>query len=151
MAGRSISHGRRLRSGSWLGVRDASPWIIWCAASFGCRSVFDGQVEKGSWTCIVVRPAKSSDLPDLLRAVVELQEYERELHETRLPGEQIAHAYTRWMLSNAEGGDGLVLVAQDRNEFVGFVAGWIEHEENVAQTADSNRYGFISDICILSK
>jgi len=101
--------------------------------------------------CIVVRPVKPSDLPDLLRAVAELQEYERELHETRLPGEQIAHAYTRWMLSNAEGGDGLVLVAQDRNEFVGFVAGWIEHEENVAQTADSNRFGFISDICILSK
>lgn len=90
--------------------------------------------------CIVVRPAEPSDRPNLLRAVAELQDYERALHETRLPGERIADAYTRWMLSSAEGGDGLVLVAQDRDEFVGFAAGWIEHEENVAQTSDSNRF-----------
>jgi ribosomal protein S18 acetylase RimI-like enzyme len=85
-----------------------------------------------------------------MKAVVELQNHERELHETRLPGEQIADAYTRWMLSSAEDG-GLVLVAEDGGKFVGFAAGWIEHEENVAQTSDSNRFGFISDICILSK
>ena len=54
------------------------------------------------------------------------------------------------MLSSAEGG-GLVLVTEDGDEFVGFAAGWIEHEENVAETSDSNRFGFISDICILSK
>jgi ribosomal protein S18 acetylase RimI-like enzyme len=70
--------------------------------------------------------------------------------ETRQPGEQIADAYTRWMLSSAEGG-GLVLVAEDGDEFVGFAAGWIEDEENVAETSDSDRFGFISDICILSK
>ena len=66
-----------------------------------------------------------------------------------MPGEQ-ADAYTRWMLSSAEG-CGLVLVAEDGDEFVGFAAGRIEHEENVAETSDSNRSGFISDICILSK
>jgi ribosomal protein S18 acetylase RimI-like enzyme len=70
--------------------------------------------------------------------------------ETRQPGEQIADAYTRWMLRSAEGG-GLVLVAEDGDEFVGFAAGWIEDEENVAETSDSDRFGFISDICILSK
>jgi ribosomal protein S18 acetylase RimI-like enzyme len=68
----------------------------------------------------------------------------------RLPGEQIADAYTRWMLSSAEGA-WLVVVAEDGDEFAGFAAGWIEHEENVAETSDSNRFGFISDICILSK
>lgn len=100
--------------------------------------------------CIVIRQAETSDRPNLLEAVAELQNYERELHETRLPGEQIADAYTRWMLSSADGG-GLVLVAEDGNEFLGFAAGWIEHEENVAETSDSNRFGFVSDICILSK
>jgi ribosomal protein S18 acetylase RimI-like enzyme len=54
------------------------------------------------------------------------------------------------MLSSAEGG-GLVLVAEDGDEFVGFAASWIELEENVAETSDSNRFGFISDICVLSK
>jgi 8-oxo-dGTP pyrophosphatase MutT (NUDIX family) len=41
------------------------------------------------------------------------------------------------MLSSAEGG-GLVLVTEDGDEFVGFPAGWIEHEEDVAETSDSN-------------
>jgi ribosomal protein S18 acetylase RimI-like enzyme len=53
------------------------------------------------------------------------------------------------MLSSADGG-GLVLVAKDEDDFVGFAAGWIEHEENVAETSESNRFGFISDICVLS-
>ena len=43
---------------------------------------------------IIIRRAKPSDRADVLRAVVELQNYERQLHETRLPGEQIADAYT---------------------------------------------------------
>ena len=100
--------------------------------------------------CIVIRRAELSDRPNLLNAVAELQNYERELHETRLPGEQIAEAYTRWMLSGAEG-SGLVLLAENADEFVGFAAAWIEQVENVAETSDSNRFGFISDICILSK
>ena len=99
---------------------------------------------------MVVRRAGPSDRPNLVKAVAELQNYERELHEARLPGEQTADAYTRWMLSSAEDG-GLVLVAEDGGEFVGFAAGWIEQQENVAETSDSNRFGFISDICILSK
>jgi len=71
---------------------------------------------------------KSSDRPNLLKAVAELQNYEREPHEARLPGEQIADAYTRLMLSRAKGG-GLVLVAEHGHEVVGFAAGWIEQEE----------------------
>jgi hypothetical protein len=64
----------------------------------------------------------------LPKAVAELQNYGRELHETRLPDEQIADAYTRLMLSRA-GGGGLVLVAEDGDQFVGFAAGWIKQEE----------------------
>jgi ribosomal protein S18 acetylase RimI-like enzyme len=102
-----------------------------------------------SLDCIVIRRAEPSDRSDLLKAVIELQDYERQLHETRLPGEQIADLYTRWLLSSAEGG-GLALVAGHGDVYVGFAAGWIEHEENVAQTSESNRFGFISDICVLS-
>jgi hypothetical protein len=54
--------------------------------------------------CIIVRRAEPSDRPNPVRAVAELQNYGRELHETRLPGEQMADAYRRWMLSSAEDG-----------------------------------------------
>jgi hypothetical protein len=42
---------------------------------------------------VVVRLAMPGDLPDLRSAMVELQEHERRLAATRLPGEQIADPY----------------------------------------------------------
>ena len=33
--------------------------------------------------------------------------------------------------------------------FVGFVAGWIEEETKVEETPESNRFGYISDICVM--
>jgi ribosomal protein S18 acetylase RimI-like enzyme len=95
-----------------------------------------------------IRPARQADQPELRRAIVELQDYERLRHATRLPGEQIADAYLEWMLRQAAAG-GAVLVAESGGSFVGFVAGWIEATENIAETPDSNRFGYISDICVM--
>jgi ribosomal protein S18 acetylase RimI-like enzyme len=77
-----------------------------------------------------------------------LQEYERLRHATRLPGEQIADAYLDWMLHQTAA-NGVVLVAERADNLLGFVAGWVEQTDNVAETADSNRFGYISDICVL--
>ena len=44
---------------------------------------------------------------------------------------------------------GTILVAESNGHFVGFVAGWIEETANVAETPDSNRFGYISDICVM--
>jgi ribosomal protein S18 acetylase RimI-like enzyme len=97
---------------------------------------------------LVIRPARPADLPDLRRAVVELQEYERRLHATRLPGEQIADAYLTWVQRRAEK-SGAVFVAEIRRAFAGFAAGWIVEDNNIAETADSNRAGYVSDICVM--
>ncbi len=79
---------------------------------------------------------------------MELQDYERLRHPTRLPGAQIVDAYLDWMLGEAQS-KGAVLVAERDGYFAGFVAGWIEQNENLAETADSNRFGLISDICVM--
>jgi hypothetical protein len=42
-----------------------------------------------------------------------------------------------------------VLVAEVAGKFAGFAAGWIVEEENLAETADSNRAGYVSDICVM--
>jgi ribosomal protein S18 acetylase RimI-like enzyme len=97
---------------------------------------------------LVIRPARPADLPDLRRAVVELQEYERRLHATRLPGEQIADAYLTWVQRRAEK-SGAVFVAEIGRAFAGFAAGWIVEDNNIAETADSNRAGYVSDICVM--
>jgi ribosomal protein S18 acetylase RimI-like enzyme len=98
---------------------------------------------------LIIRPAASPDRPNLRQAVIELQEYERLRHPTRLPGEQIADAYLDWMQRQAEAAGGVVLVAERAESFLGFVAGWIAQTANLAETADSNRFGYVSDICIL--
>jgi ribosomal protein S18 acetylase RimI-like enzyme len=33
--------------------------------------------------------------------------------------------------------------------FAGFAAGWIVQEEYLEETPDSNRFGYISDVCVL--
>jgi ribosomal protein S18 acetylase RimI-like enzyme len=52
------------------------------------------------------------------------------------------------MLGRAES-CGAVLVAESNSIFAGFVAGWIEHGHNIGETSDSNRVGYISDICVM--
>jgi len=97
---------------------------------------------------LVIRPITTDDRPRLRQAIVELQNYERTRHTTRLPGEQVADLYLDWMLRKAET-QGVVLIAESNCVFVGFVAGWIEETQNVGETPDSNRFGYISDICVM--
>jgi ribosomal protein S18 acetylase RimI-like enzyme len=100
---------------------------------------------------VAVRPATPADRPRLRAAVVELQDRERLLHPTRLPGGQVADAYLEWMLrrAGAAGAAGAVLVAESGGEFAGFVAGWVEQAGNIGETPDSNRFGHVSDICVM--
>ena len=44
--------------------------------------------------------------------------------------------------------NGIALVAECAGSFLGFVAGWVEQTDNIAETPDSNRFRYISDICI---
>jgi ribosomal protein S18 acetylase RimI-like enzyme len=97
---------------------------------------------------LTIRPAAPADRPRLRQAIVELQEYERLRHVTRRPGEQIADPYLDWMQRRAETA-GVVLVAERGECFAGFVAGWIEETANIGETADSNRFGYVSDICVM--
>lgn len=94
-----------------------------------------------------IRPAQAADRDNLRQAIVELQEHERGLHASRLPGEQIADAYLSW-LENQTSENGALLVAKIEGQFAGFVAGWIEEGNAIAETPDSNRFAYVSDIFV---
>jgi ribosomal protein S18 acetylase RimI-like enzyme len=98
---------------------------------------------------LTIRAAELSDGPQLRRAIAELQDNESRLHSSRLPSEHIADAYLAWMLERAAG-RGAVMIAELDGLFAGFVAGWIEEESHIEETPDSNRFGYVSDICVLS-
>jgi ribosomal protein S18 acetylase RimI-like enzyme len=97
---------------------------------------------------LTIRPATAADRPALRAATIELQEYERRRHDSRLPGEQIADDYLDWMWRRSDD-DGVILVAEIDGVFAGFVAGWVEQADNIAETPDSNRFGLISDLCVM--
>ena len=97
---------------------------------------------------LVIRPAGPSDRPALRAAVVELHEEERRLHDSRRPGEETADDYLVWMLASAAR-DGAVLVAEVNDAFAGFAAGWIVQEDVIEETADSCRFGYVSDVCVM--
>jgi ribosomal protein S18 acetylase RimI-like enzyme len=99
-------------------------------------------------TEVTIRLAGPTDFTDLRRAVVELQEHERRLSSTRLPGDQIADAYVAWLQQQAHV-NGAVLIAEVGGIFAGFVVGWVVEDDNIAETVDSNRAGYISDICVM--
>lgn len=97
---------------------------------------------------LIIRSATAADRPHLRQAIIELQDYERMQHSAHLPDEQVADMYLNWMLYRAEN-HGAVLVAERNYIFVGFVADWIEEIKNIGETPDSNRVGYISDICAM--
>ncbi len=92
--------------------------------------------------------AACPDRPQLRAAIIELQEQERRLHQSRLPGDQVADVYLDFMLKQTQV-EGVCLVAERNGEFCGFVAGWVENSDAIAETPDSRRFGYISDICVL--
>ncbi len=97
---------------------------------------------------ISVRPAVGEDDANLRRAIVELQEHERQISTTRLPGEQIADRYLAWLHAQVAV-DGAILIAECDGDFAGFVACRIRAEDYPAETPASNRFGYISDICVM--
>ena len=97
---------------------------------------------------LAIRAAAPSDRPQLRRAVIELHDHEPCLHSSRLPGDQTADAYLAWMEKRAAD-NGAVLIAEINGAFAGFVAGWLKVENHIEETPNLNRFGYVSDICVL--
>jgi ribosomal protein S18 acetylase RimI-like enzyme len=100
---------------------------------------------------IIIRQARASDSVDLRRAFIELQEVERTLHDSRLPGEAVVDTYLTWLTEQARENGGAIFVAEEDGIFRGFIAGWIAEDGDLVETPDSNRFGYISDLCVLEE
>ena len=82
--------------------------------------------------------------------MVELQEHERRLDATtRLPGEQIADAYLARLRHEVAEKRGAIFVAERNGAFAGFAVGWIIERDHIPESADSNCFGYLSDICVM--
>ena len=96
-----------------------------------------------------IRVAIDADDDLLVEAIIDQQEYERDLHDTRLPGVQIGRAYLEYLKTKVAAGSGARLVAELHSSFAGYAACWIEHDNTVAETEDSNHFGYVADTYIV--
>jgi len=96
-----------------------------------------------------VRPYAPRDRTDVIAAEADLQEYERKLHDTRIPGDEAAEPTFRLLESLINANDGEIFVAEDNGGFLGYAAGFVLRDENPAETEDSNICGYINDVYVV--
>ena len=97
----------------------------------------------------VIRPYTPVDYDWVLRCEVELQEHERSIHDTRLPGLTHTSDYLAKLWDDLAEGRGIMLIAENAHgERLGLVAGHIVDSPWPMETPDSTRYGYVSDIFI---
>jgi len=100
---------------------------------------------------IILRDATPEDRPFLLSAIAALNDHERALHDTRLPGAEIAEAYFAKIHGKIATSHGCIVVAFDGDQRVGYMACRIEDDDAPAETPDSNVFGYISDVFVVAE
>lgn len=96
-----------------------------------------------------IRPYLPADYGWVLQCEVDLQEHERALHDTRLPGLPHSRDYLAMLQDVLVENQGVLLIAEDdTGARVGLVAGHIVDEPWPMETPDSTRHGYVSDIFI---
>lgn len=88
------------------------------------------------------------DRPFVLSAIAALNDHERALHDTRLPGNEIDEAYFAKIHGKIATDHGSIVVAFNGEQPVGYMACRIETDDAVAETADSNLFGYVSDVFV---
>lgn len=98
---------------------------------------------------ILIRTYEPRDRADVIAAEADLQEYERNLHDTRIPGDVAAEPTFRLLENLISANDGELFVAEEGGAFVGYAAGFVLRDENPAETEDSNVCGYINDVYVV--
>jgi ribosomal protein S18 acetylase RimI-like enzyme len=95
-----------------------------------------------------IRPYAETDRRTVIDALTALQEHERAMHDTRLPGAGATAVYLDNLLEDLVAQSGAIFIAEADGKFAGLVTGLIETYEIVLETRDSSIYGYCSDIYV---
>jgi GNAT superfamily N-acetyltransferase len=96
-----------------------------------------------------LRPYQAGDYDWVLGCVAALQEHERILSDTRLPGLPCSRDYLAMLFPILDAQHGLMLIAEHAGAPVGLIAGHVVDEPWPTETPESTRYAYISDIFIV--
>jgi GNAT superfamily N-acetyltransferase len=91
-----------------------------------------------------IRPAEPSDEDTLIAFLRDLQDAERAMHPSRLPGCEVDRFYYDRL--RERGAD--ILIAEHDGRPVGLVAGWLDMDDDPLQTPEWRRHGYVSDLFV---
>jgi ribosomal protein S18 acetylase RimI-like enzyme len=97
---------------------------------------------------ISIRPYEDRDRDAVIAALVGIQEHERAMHDTRVPGAGVTPTYFAGLLKDVAEQSGAIFVAERDGVLVGVVAGYVDSFPTPMETEDSCLYGYCSDIYV---
>jgi GNAT superfamily N-acetyltransferase len=101
-------------------------------------------------SALAIRPAVAADRPWLVEAMAGINDHERTLHDSRLPGMDCADAYLKQVEARIAEQGGAIVLALRGTRKVACIAFHLRRDDNAAETADSNHYGYVSDLYVVA-
>jgi ribosomal protein S18 acetylase RimI-like enzyme len=100
-----------------------------------------------------IRQAAAADRPALVKFMIELQEVERGLHPNRSEGPGMGSGHLAYLERLAAAQQGVIFVAADANELLGFVVCFVEAEDadDLHVVEAERRFGYISDLYVAAQ
>ena len=98
-----------------------------------------------------IRAYKPEDSKHVRECFIELQEFERVIEPSRLPGDAVADAYIDYMFAKCAEYDGTLLVAELDERIVGFVCVWarVKAREVEELINGPSEFAVVSDLVVL--
>jgi ribosomal protein S18 acetylase RimI-like enzyme len=95
-----------------------------------------------------IEPYQRADLPSIVAFVEAIQEIERVDVPDLRPGAEIGSSYAETLLRSVDRQDGVILLAKDGDQAVGFACAWIERDDDPLLREDARRHAYVSDIFV---
>lgn len=95
-----------------------------------------------------IEPYNNEDLDTLKNFLVELQEHERADNPQLRPGAEVASPYLDFLLQSTKEHQGLILMARQGTETIGFICAWVDHDEDMLLNPTARRHGYVSDLFV---
>lgn len=97
---------------------------------------------------VSIRLFQTTDRSGLEACMIVLQDYEKALGADRKPGAEIAKEYIDYLLGEVAAKHGVMYVAEQNGQIVGFVSAWVD-EDDVLIAKGETRYVYCSDGVVL--
>jgi ribosomal protein S18 acetylase RimI-like enzyme len=97
---------------------------------------------------LTLEPYRPQDRPTIEAFVAAIQEHERQLVPQLRTGAEIAADYAAYIVAQATNRGGVLLLARDGDEVIGFVCAWMGSDDDPLLAAEHRAHAYVSDLFV---